>query len=155
MKRLAVAAVVVAGALVSSAANGTWTGTSGNVWAADGNWDAAPYPQGDETATFASGGGAVDLAGIRSLTFTGAAFTLRFAGTVTAPSPGAKTVTVRGSGPVEFAGDMVKGGSSILDMTVEGTGPISLSGASNVLRTVNLNGPAGGVLDIGAGAPAL
>ena len=205
MKRLAVAAVVVAGALVSCAANGTWTGTSGNVWADNGNWDATPYPQGDETATFAPGGGTVDLTGltgIRSLTFTGAAFTLgasgqslvwrhggtftlaggaaaqeiaadvtlgqdgtaatytivndsaaalRFGGTVTAPSAGAKTLTVRGSGPVEFAGNLVKGGSSILDMTVEGTGTITLSGMNNVMRMLNLNGPAGGVLDIGAG----
>ena len=209
MKRLTVMAVVaVAGALVSCAASGTWTGTSGNAWAADGNWSAAPYPQGDDTATFAAGGGAVDLAGlagIKSLAFTGAAFTLGtggtgaqaltwrnggtvtladgaaaqtvaagvtlgqnadtatftvvnnsaaallFAGDVTAAG-GTKTLMVQGIGPVEIAGNLSKGTATALDLTVEGSGPITLSGANNILRTIYLNGPAGGVLDIGSGA---
>ena len=216
MKRfeLAVAVVsAVAGFSVSHAASGTWEGGPGNAWTTDANWSAAPYPQGDDVATFgAAGAGVVDvsgLSGIRSLVFSGAAFTLgsggtgaqsltwmnggawtlsggaaaqtvaahvllgqdaavaefavannsaaalTFAGNVTGASggsAGAKTLRFRGNGTVEIAGNLNRGGASALDLVTEGTGTLRLTGNNNVIRQLNMNGAAGGVLDIGAGS---
>ena len=208
MKTLVMAVVaVVAGVSCSRAASGTWTGAAGNAWAVDGNWSAAPFPQGDETATFAAAGaGTVDVSGlpdILSLVFSGPSFTLgqtgqtltwrnggtitlasgasaqavaanvtlghasdeamlditnnsaaplSFLGDVTAQAGGVKTLRLHGTGDVEISGNLSKGAASGLDVLVDGTGTLRLGGADNLVRQINMNGPAGGVLDIGAGS---
>jgi len=47
---------LLAGALSSPAASGTWNGTSSGLWSLAGNWSASPVPGTGDTATFNNGG---------------------------------------------------------------------------------------------------
>lgn len=47
-------------------ASATWTGTTDGVWATGTNWSTTPVPGTDDTATFNSGGGAVDVINLGS-----------------------------------------------------------------------------------------
>lgn len=60
------------------AANGTWNGTESALWTNSANWSAAPYPSGNDTASFTNAGNSqtqIDIAGlsaIKSITFDSA-----------------------------------------------------------------------------------
>jgi len=84
----------------------------------------------------------INLAGTTgggAITHNGAGL-LKFTSDLTATGFGAKTLTVQGTGPGEFAGAIVDGdasGGTIL--TKAGTGTWTLSGASTFTGTVNVN----------------
>jgi len=64
--------------IVLPAANGIWNGTESALWTNSANWSAAPYPSGNDTASFTNAGNSqtlIDIAGlsaIKSITFDSA-----------------------------------------------------------------------------------
>ncbi len=92
------AGAVLIGTQPAWAASGTWNGTQDTLWTNSANWSAAPYPSGNETATFdnaGSGNTSLNVAGLSSLlnmTFTGpsvAAYTVGTSGQEVLLSAGA------------------------------------------------------------------
>ncbi|NLG00205.1 MAG: hypothetical protein GX565_08650 [Lentisphaerae bacterium] len=82
---------------------------------------------------------------INALTLQG-----RVSGSATGGTAGDKAITVNGSGPIRFLGDVTRGNANNLDVNIYNTSTVTMTG-TNVIRYLRLYGGAGSVLDIGDG----
>ena len=97
--------------------------------------------------------GTTMAAGTYTLTNANTTQTLTFNKIFGAPSGGtaaAKTLVVNGAGNTTILGDISRGGATSLTLTDNSSGTLTLSG-SNTITTLNMNGGASSVVDIGSG----
>ena len=64
---------------------------------------------------------------------------------------GVKTLTIAGPGSTALTGSITKGSASNVVVTVTSGGTTTLSGAASSIQTININGGASSILDLGAG----
>lgn len=75
-------------------------------------------------------------------------------GTTTGGTAGVKTLAIGGGGPVTFSGNLSVSGATGLTVTSGTSGTVTLAG-TNALRSINVNGGAGSIVDLGSGTTTL
>ncbi len=71
----------------------------------------------------------------------------------TGGTAGTKTLTIAGAGSTALTGNITKGTASGVIVTVTASGTTLLSGSASTITTLNVNGGANSIVDIGAGQP--
>lgn len=80
--------------------------------------------------------------------------TLTIAGPITSGNGGAaaaKTLTIAGAGNTTLSGNLTRGAAASLVVTVTSPGTTTISGAASSITTLNVNGGAASIVDLGAG----